>query len=78
VTTTLFVSYYRRPRWIISRKYDIVRPSKGGKEEDWVRQYLGPVKAAQVQTELGPIYLTPDGTRGVHVNAPHLTVDGIP
>jgi hypothetical protein len=43
-----------------------------------MRQYLGPVKAAQVETELGPIYLTPNGTRGVHVNAPHLTVDSVP
>jgi hypothetical protein len=43
-----------------------------------MRQYLGPVRAAQVQTELGPIFLTPNGTRGVHVNAPHLTVDGVP
>jgi hypothetical protein len=43
-----------------------------------MRQYLGPVKAARVETELGPIYLTPNGTRGVHVNAPHLTVDGAP
>jgi hypothetical protein len=42
-----------------------------------MRDHLGPVKPAQVQTELGPIYLTPSGTRGVHVNAPHLTVDSM-
>jgi hypothetical protein len=43
-----------------------------------MRQYLGPGKTAEVQTELGPIFLTPKGTRAVQVNAPHLTVDGVP
>jgi hypothetical protein len=43
-----------------------------------MRDYLGPVKTAEVQTELGAIYLTPNGLNGMHVNAPHLTVDGVP
>ena len=37
-----------------------------------------PSRAAQVETELGPIFLTPNGTRLVEVNAPHLTVGGMP
>ena len=43
-----------------------------------MRQHLGPVKPAEVQTELGPIYLTPNGTMSVQVNTRHLTVDGMP
>jgi hypothetical protein len=43
-----------------------------------MRDFLGPVQAAQVQTELGAIYLTPGGKAGVQVKAPHLTVDGMP
>jgi hypothetical protein len=43
-----------------------------------MREYLGAVNAVEVQTELGAIYLTPNGTGGVQVNAPHLTVDGVP
>jgi hypothetical protein len=42
-----------------------------------MREYLGPVQPAQVQTELGVIYLRPGGKAGVQVNAPHLTVDGV-
>jgi hypothetical protein len=36
-----------------------------------------PVQAAQVQTELGPIYVVPGGRMGIQVHAPHLTVDGV-
>ena len=41
-------------------------------------RYLGPVKAAQLETDLGPIYLTPTGKSTVRVHAPHLTADGMP
>jgi hypothetical protein len=47
-------------------------------KENAMRDFLGPVDAVQVQTELGPIYLLPGGKAGVQVNAPHLTVDGMP
>ena len=43
-----------------------------------MREFLGPVNAAQVQTELGSTYLAPGGKGGVQMNAPHLTVDGMP
>jgi hypothetical protein len=43
-----------------------------------MRDFLGPVNAAQVQTELGLIYVVPGGTKGAQVHAPHLTVDGVP
>ena len=42
-----------------------------------MRDFLDPVNAAQVQTELGPIHLVPGGKNGLQVNAPHLTVDGM-
>jgi hypothetical protein len=47
-------------------------------EENAMRDFLGPVDAAHVQTELGPIYVLPGGTKGAEVHAPHLTVDGVP
>ena len=31
-----------------------------------MRDYLAPVNAAQIQIELGAIYPTPSGARGVH------------
>jgi hypothetical protein len=43
-----------------------------------MRDFLGPVNAVQVQTELGLIYVLPVGTKGAQVHAPHLTVDGTP
>lgn len=43
-----------------------------------MREVLGPVNAAQVQTELGLIYLVPGGRMAIQVHAPHLTVDGVP
>jgi len=43
-----------------------------------MRDFLGPVNAAYVQTELGSIYLRPGGKVGVQMNALHLTVDGAP
>ena len=43
-----------------------------------MRDFLGPVNAAQVQTELGPIYVLPSGRMGIQVHAPHLMVDGVP
>jgi hypothetical protein len=43
-----------------------------------MREFLGPVNAAQVQTVLGPIYVVPGGRMGIQVHAPHLTVDGVP
>jgi hypothetical protein len=42
-----------------------------------MRDQLVPLNAVRVETELGAIYLTPTGTRGVRVNAPHLTLDGV-
>ena|SRR5215469_4530840 len=43
-----------------------------------MRDFLGPVNAAQVQTELGTIYVVPGGRMGIEVHAPHLTADGVP
>jgi hypothetical protein len=43
-----------------------------------MRDFLGPVNAAQVQTELGLIYVLPSGRMGIQVHAPPLTVDGVP
>ena len=43
-----------------------------------MRDFLGPVNAAQLQTELGLIYVLPSGRMGIQVHAPHLTVDGVP
>jgi hypothetical protein len=43
-----------------------------------MREILAPVTAVQVQTELGLIYVTPLSRAGANVNAPHLTVDGMP
>jgi len=47
-------------------------------QENAMRDSFGPVNAAQVQTELGLIYVLPVGTKGAQVHAPHLTVDGVP
>ena len=43
-----------------------------------MREFLTPVNAVQVQTELGLIYVVPGGRMVVQVSAPHLTDDGIP
>ena len=43
-----------------------------------MREFLGPVNAAQIQTALGTIYVVPAGRMGTQVHAPHLTVDGVP
>jgi hypothetical protein len=43
-----------------------------------MRDFLDPINAAQVNTELGPIYVVPAGRMGIQVHAPHLTVDGVP
>jgi hypothetical protein len=43
-----------------------------------MREYLNRVDAVKVETPLGPIYVTPNGLKGVHINAPHLTVEGVP
>jgi hypothetical protein len=43
-----------------------------------MRDQLVPLNAVLVETELGAIYLTPRGTRGIRVNAPHLTMNGVP
>src|SRR5579862_7369700 len=39
---------------------------------------MNPVRPVKVDTELGPIYVIPNGCRGANVKAPHLTVDGVP
>lgn len=41
-----------------------------------MREFLGPVQAAKVQTELGTIYVMPG--RNMRIHAPHLTVDDGP
>ena len=43
-----------------------------------MREHMGQVDTVKVDTELGPIFAVPKGLRGVSVNAPHLTVDGVP
>jgi hypothetical protein len=43
-----------------------------------MREYLKQVDAVKVDTALGPIFVAPNGLRGVHINAPHLTVEGVP
>lgn len=35
-----------------------------------MRDFLGPVNVAQVQTELGHIYVLPSGRMGIQVHAP--------
>jgi hypothetical protein len=52
--------------------------SVNDKWENAMRDFLGPVNAAQVQTELGTIYVISGGRMGIEVHAPHLTVDGVP
>ena len=57
-------------RCAIGRRRSIVK-------EEWknvMRDFLGPVNAAQVQTELGLIYVLPSGRMGIQV---HLR-DGVP
>jgi hypothetical protein len=43
-----------------------------------MRDFLNAVEPIKVETELGAIYVQPNGTGGAKVNAPHLTVDGTP
>jgi hypothetical protein len=43
-----------------------------------VREHIGQMDPVKIDTELGSILVAPKGLRGVSVNAPHLTVDGMP
>ena len=43
-----------------------------------MRDFLSAIEPIKVETELGAIYVHPNGTGGAMVNAPHLTVDGVP
>src|SRR5271166_6658444 len=43
-----------------------------------MRDFLSPVEPIKVESELGAIYVQPGGIKGVAVNAPHLTVGGVP
>jgi hypothetical protein len=43
-----------------------------------MRDFLSAVEPIKVETELGAIYVQPNGSGGATVNAPHLTVDGAP
>jgi hypothetical protein len=43
-----------------------------------VRELIGQMDPVKIDTELGSILVAPKGLRGVSVNAPHLTVDGVP
>jgi hypothetical protein len=43
-----------------------------------LREFLRPVQGAQVQTELGRIYVVPAGRMGIQEHIPHWTVDGVP
>src|SRR5215469_6847710 len=42
-----------------------------------MREFLGPVNAGKVPTEMGPIDVEPGGRMVIQVHAPHLTVDGV-
>lgn len=43
-----------------------------------MRDFLSAVEPIKIETELGAIYVQPNGSGGATVNAPHLNVNGAP
>jgi hypothetical protein len=43
-----------------------------------MQDFLGPVEPVEVDTEIGAIYIHPTSGKRLTINAPHLTIDGIP